>query len=485
MSRFRKTMDEVTRVPTRAAAATGIVLATATWCLLTGSAQSAELGPKELFELGGIGNDQLAELSNSEPWHDSGNEVLRRMLYRIERDVRPADLEQWSLGQVELERLVGDPEPYRLQVFQLRGRVLLAEPYLLSAKEDHLGDFASIWRCRMMLDSGKRPIEVFAARLPNAWKTGEPIEEPSGALAFFLKTSKPDDTGCAAFFLAARMAWYPPTHLGRLGMDVGLLDDVVVEAPPKKTPDGSTGGVDWNTRQLTESDHECFYQMLKVAGTAKNGQLGRWAREELAETGASNFSVVPLFNRPQTQQGRLVELRGAARRIVPVRVSEAEVKNRFGIEQYYQVYLFTEDSQDNPLVFCLRELPEGLPTGDGPDFGEELSVPGFFFKTWSYPISAAGSDGQPQRQLAPLLIGKSAVWYPARAPARLSPTAKLVGTGLIILVLGVVWWIFRQFARGDREFANRVRRRRSSEIASIQWDALDSSDKSTQEERST
>ena len=428
------TMDRSTRTANRVAAAMAIILLAA--CLLTGSAQSADLSPKELFELGGIGHDQLAELPNGEPWQVSANEVLRRMLYRIERDVRPADLERWSLGQVGLGRLASDPEAYRLQVFQLLGRVLLAEPYRLGAKETDTGGFASIWRCRMQLDSEERPIEVFTARVPKAWKIGEPIEEPSGVLAFLLKTSKSDDAGPAAFFLADRMAWYPSTYLGRLGMDVGLLDDVVVRPPPKKNPDGSTPEIDRQTWQLTERDHECFYQMLKAVGTAEDGQLDRWAREELGKSGASSFSVVPLFNRPQTQQGRLVELRGAARRIIPVRVSEAEVNERLGIEQYYQVYLFTEDSQDNPLVFCLRELPEGLPTGDGPGFGEELSIAGFFFKTWSYPISTDGSDGQPQRQLAPLLIGKSAVWYPERPSFRLSTIEKLVGAGLFLVILG-------------------------------------------------
>ncbi len=475
MSGPSSTIDGTTHFSGRLAAVTRVVLfVSATWGPLACSAQPADLGPKELFELGGIGKAELAEFRNGEPWQESGNEILRRMLFRIERDVRPIDLEQWSLGQAELKRLAEDPEAYSLQVFQLRGRVLVAEPCPLSSKEADTGGFASIWRCRMQLDSEQRPIEVFTARLPKAWKIGEPIDERSGALAFFLKTSKPGDSGPAAFFLASRMAWYPATYLGRLGMDVGLFDDVIVEPPPKKNSDGSTPEIDWKTRELTVSDHECFYQMLKAVGSAEEGQIERWAGEELAKTGASSFSVVPLFNRPQTQQGRLVQLRGAARRIIPVRVSEPEVIERFGVDQYYQVYLFTEDSQDNPLVFCLRELPEGLPVGDGPEFGEDVSVAGFFLKTWSYSISAQGSDGRSQRQLAPLLIGKSAVWYPARPAARLSAVEKAVGTVLLLLVLGVVWWGVRRFRRGDRDFADRMRRRKQSESVPVDWKALDS-----------
>lgn len=442
--------------------------------LLARATLSASLGPEDLFELAGIGPEEVANLSNGQPWQATGNDILRRMLYRIERDVRPADLEGWSLGDVDLEYLAGDPEAYRLQVFELSGRVVLAEPYRLSERQDDAGEFASIWRCRMLLDADGRAIDVFTARVPKAWRVGEPIDEPSGALAFFLKTSKLDGTGPAAFFLADRMAWYPPTHLGSLGMDVALLDDVLVEAPPRRNADGSVPEVNWTARQLTESDHESFYQMLKAVGSAEEGQLRRWAEQDLAEEGKSSFSIVPLFNQPQTQQTRLVELTGVARRIIPIRVGESEVHDRFGIEEYYQVYLFTDDSQNNPLVFCLRELPEGLPQGDGGDFGERLRVAGFFYKTWAYPTSAVSPDGERQRQLAPLLIGKSAVWYPAQSPSGLSPTERLVGTSLLILVLAVIWWVFRRFSRGDREFERRVRRRRPPGMSETDWRALES-----------
>ena len=425
-----------TRQVFRAMAVRVHLIALVIWSLQPGSLYSAGVGPKELFELAGIGAEQLAEFHDGEPWQASDNQILRRMLYRIQRDVRPADLEGWSLGEADPEHLADDPKAYRMQVFELRGRVVLAEPYRLSEAENEAGDFASIWRCRMLLEDDERPIDVFTARLPEAWSVGKPIDEPAGALAFFLKTSETDATGPRAFFLTNRMAWYPPTSLGRLGMDVALLDDVPLEAPPRLNPDGSTPEVDWSTRQLTERDHESFYQMLNAVGSAEDGQLSRWAEAELAAEGESSFSIVPLFNQPETQQGRLVELMGVARRIIPIRVGEAEVRERFGIKEYYQVYLFTDDSQDNPVVFCLRELPEGLPLGDGAGFGEQLRVPGFFYKTWSYPTSAASTDGKTQRQLAPLLIGKSAVWYPAQAPSDLSPTMRMVGTALLILVLG-------------------------------------------------
>ena len=118
-----------------------------------------------------------------------------------------------------------------------------------------------LWRCRMQLDRGDQ-VEVYAAKVPLAWRTSEAIEEPAGAMAFFL-SSHGSEAGCSAVFLSDRMAWYPATYLGRLGMDVGLLDDVRVEPPPKKDPAGPAPEIDWESRKLTSADHECFYQSCR------------------------------------------------------------------------------------------------------------------------------------------------------------------------------------------------------------------------------
>jgi len=43
------------------------------------------------------------------------------------------------------------------------------------------------------------------------------------------------------------------------------------------------------------------------------------------------------------------------------------------------------------VVFCVRELPKGMPMGDGPDYSEYVEVAGFFFKTWAYSPRARAS----------------------------------------------------------------------------------------------
>ena len=54
--------------------------------------------------------------------------------------------------------------------------------------------------------------------------------------------------------------------------------------------------------------------------------------------------------------------------------------------------VFTEDSQNRPLVFCVRELPPGMPTGG--DLREPIRVAGFFFKSWRYRTCATLDRGE-------------------------------------------------------------------------------------------
>jgi hypothetical protein len=249
-------------------------------------------------------------------------------------------------------------------------------------------------------------------------------------------------------FVATRLAWHPDTPLGNLGMDVGLFDDVD------------------QRRKLTVNDRECFYQMLGAVGRAEPGTLVRRAKQQLRETGQESYSVVPLFNDAKNQHGRLVSLRGITRRLVRIPVGDPDIAERFGIDHYYEMALYTEESSTAiggpaPLVFCLRDLPEGMPTGDGPDYAEEVQVAGFFMKTWAYRSQEAdveadvkGEEGEVD-QLAPLLIGRRPIWYPQQAPER-NTTAAAVAGGLFVLALLGIWIGLWQYSRSDRKFHERT-----------------------------
>ena len=240
--------------------------------------------------------------------------------------------------------------------------------------------------------------------------------------------------------------------LRRLGMDVGLLDDLV------------------DRKGLTGADREAFYQMLAAMAQAEPGTLRREAKRRLPtvaaelkrtdKEGNEYYSVVPLFNQPASQRGRLVALRGTARRVVRIGVGDEDIRERFGIDHYYTIYLFPEDAQHNPVVFGVRELPPGMPTGDGPEYGEYCEVAGFFFKSWAYraPSAARGPDapgGVHRVQFAPLLIGRQPVWFPRQPPARNALFGAIAG-GLFVVVLLGIWLALWASSRADRRFYDRT-----------------------------
>ena len=111
------------------------------------------------------------------------------------------------------------------------------------------------------------------------------------------------------------------------------------------------------------------------------------AREVQARAAEGRYSVAPLFNDADNQVGELVAFdgtaaasRGSTWTIRPT--APSDVARRFGIDHYYEIDVFTDDSQNNPIVFCARELPPGLTIGDR--LHEPVRIAGFFFKSWSF-----------------------------------------------------------------------------------------------------
>jgi len=235
--------------------------------------------------------------------------------------------------------------------------------------------------------------------------------------------------------VSARVAWYPDNLLGRLGMDVGLLDTVLNRTP------------------ITGEEREAFYQMLAAVGRARPGELLDQAEADLHGQGQAACSVVPLFNQADDQLGRLVVLEGVVRRAIRIVVDQPDIVARLGIDHYYEMDLFTDDSQGNPLVFCVRELPDGMPPGDSGPYAYRVRVAGFFFKTWAYHSSEAlesDRSGTPARQLAPLLIGRQPRLCPEPVP-QFDLVGRGVLIGLFVFGMGAAWWAILRMNRSKRK----------------------------------
>ena len=398
---------------------------------------------ESLLDLMRIGPRQLAGLTHGTPLHEKQKALVLRVLLRLD-DLPPEDIRRWARAHKDVATVPAEADSARGQFFHLSGKVVSVETVKLSPEDARRLPFKQYYRVRMVLDGGKPTVEILTRSIPRAWlklSKQNNLTAPASAVGMFLRLSEDAAGRNEPVFAARRIAWHPHTPLGQLGMDVGLLESLR------------------DRKKIDARERECFYQMLAAVGRAGPGQLMQTAREELKREGEKSFSVVPLFNDPDQQRGRLVMLSGTARRVVKVHVKDADIVRRHGIRYYYEIYLYTPDSQDNPLVFCVRDLPEGMPAGSDPQYNQQLKVAGFFLKTWAFRPEKAGTpDGDPNaRQLAPLLIGREPLWIEPPKSSGSNPWLGAAAGGLFILVLLAIWLAVWRSAKKDRQLRHKPR----------------------------
>ena len=282
----------------------------------------------------------------------------------------------------------------------------------------------TLYRCTMKQDNGV--IDIYTPFLPKAWNEGGPMQERSAAFGVYVKTYKNTPV-----FLAPAMRWYPDTWLGNLGFDVASFDQV----PVGRVTELEQHDEETNRRmfKFTEADWDPFYGLLKAISNAPKELLEEEAKKQQAEM---PIGVTDLFNHPHKVRSKAVMLRGTAKRVVPTPVTDSEVQTLFGIDHYYQIFLFSEQSQGNPIVVCVRELPEGMPTGSADDFAETITVAAVPYKLWIYETTAGP-------HYAPLLVGQTPVWHPKPRP----PQSITNFSFTFFFVLVLIWFGCRLWAR--------------------------------------
>ncbi len=388
--------------------------------------------PRAMFRDLGVKDSYFNRLVDGRPLEADEQETVLRILFRL-RVFPPVDLDRWALDIDKLDiKSRGD-------IVRLRGKVSEIEPIKPPQEAAQRYELARYYRCRLQLEESSQNVDVYTENVPAEWQKGAKPDADAGALGTFLKNAGKSNGQSLLVFAAPRLAWYPDDLLGRLGMDYGLFDTVLDQKP------------------ITAQDREAFYQLLAAVGRAGPDQLleqaeanlpklpenMRWTDQENQE----HYSVVPLFNDAAAQRGRLVELSGIARRVEEIfldEVQDADIIARFGFNHYFQISLFTGDSDANPLTFCVRELPEGMPFGNLPRYGEMVRIAGFFFKTWRYAVPKQADPASPSgdtktAQLSPLLIGQSVAWRPVLKPTQSSTSSTVVIGVLFVTVMMIVW----------------------------------------------
>jgi hypothetical protein len=420
--------------------------------------------PIEMLDAVGVDASLRVYLQQGSPWvADIEDEILLKMLHRLP-DFPLQFRERWAFpwDAAHREAVVADPSAWQGQFFRLPFTVSTLEKVTFADEVAQWFGFDGYYRLQVELDDASTT--VFARTIPQAWQKkladagpdAKPvsIDQPGSAVAMFLKTGATGqgsdgekEPSSAFYFAAERVAWHPETVLGRLGMDAGLFDLVEDQK--------SIGG----------KDREPFYQLLAAVGRAKPGKLMELAKAELGKgpDGRQKWTTAAsLFNTPEQMRGHLALLVGNVRRAVRVEVRDPDIVERFGIRYYYELYLFTADSQDNPIVVCVRDLPKGMPTGSGTSYCQRVEVAGIMLKSWAFTSKANIREGEEKkRQLAPLLIGREPVWIRYEKPAD-SPWPTTITVAAIVFVLFILWYFLRRQAKADR--AAKQRRREKMDI---------------------
>lgn len=351
-----------------------------------------------------------AALEEPGDWNDAKREAALRVLGRLTRIPEPLGT-RWATAAEPLPRgpaidLLGD------RLHAVAGRAVRVDTLPLSAEQAERFGHKQLEVVRLRCQDG-RVVDLLAAHVPSAWPRGRAIDESASAVGLPLAVGPgpgPGEEPADMLLATARVAWFPDTLLGRLGVDQGLFDSVV---------DG---------RQLVPGDAAAFWAVLAAAG--------RCPGEELAGAAGGPGDIVPLIDPArrwfEERRGTPFTVEGVARRATRIEVDDPIIAKQIGTDHYWELFVFVPTpllkindrlQDDYPIVCCVRALPPGMPTG--PRIGERVRVSGFAFKRYGYPlpdVTISSSQGerrqQGQRQETALLVGREPVWLPAPSPAR-------------------------------------------------------------------
>lgn len=168
--------------------------------------------------------------------------------------------------------------------------------------------------------------------------------------------------------------------------------------------------------------------------------------DDVQKAAKKNIPFDSLIIDAAQHRGKLIHLKGKARRILPFDAGS----NQEGIQQLYELWIFTKESSKDPLHIICTELPEGIPTGEKIK-PVDVTVCGYFFKREGYK----SKNGL---RITPLILAKSPQWHQPVATAiseKNRTTYYLLG-GVIAGILFVCLIVWRS-RLGDKQFDKKFR----------------------------
>ncbi|MDB5336344.1 MAG: hypothetical protein JWN70_1963 [Planctomycetaceae bacterium] len=205
---------------------------------------------------------------------------------------------------------------------------------------------------------------------------------------------------------------------------------------------------------VRDVESEAYYKVLDHARKTQYVLQKKVAAENVArhekhfreqpETARRKFSLfTDVFTHPEEYTGELLTLKGYVRKN---HKHPADADDPSQIPTY-EAWLYTPDSQHNPVVVVYTDLPKGMPVGGS--LVETVEVTGYFFKVYGY----RAQDGL---RAAPMLLAKTFDWTPK--VVRDTTAERVVYfliTGALVCGLVFVFWKMnqRQHARLSKQAA--------------------------------
>ncbi|MBM4076413.1 MAG: hypothetical protein FJ267_12330, partial [Planctomycetes bacterium] len=195
-----------------------------------------------------------------------------------------------------------------------------------------------------------------------------------------------------------------------------------------------------NTMGIRYEERDAYFEILALAQEIPLSHQQQFA-DEFRELRRSEFpsyarrkpsefpTFVDLFQFPEEYRGRPVTLHGVLRKLTKFNPG----KNSYGIQEAYEGWIYTGDSQSHPTAVVFLNKPYDLSVGG--DLTEEVRVTGYFFKMYGY-------DANDVPRKAPLILAGEIEWRrgQGRYIARSLPFELYLIVGFVAFVVGYAIW---------------------------------------------
>ena len=365
-------------------------------------------------ELAGISASVSFDTKDDLPLDPQAKTVVN-MLYRLQK-ASPATLDRFAAfsKDVRLTQARDETIDFRFWLFRFSAnltkiqKVPIADAPPTSDSIDHL------YRCTALATDSTGssiPCTILTRSIPSQLPLETEIDtsiQVTGLLYCRALVSTPVEAGPAdqptganqptLVFIADRLGWFPKKEsaadkqmvaLASTGFDIAQLDRIK----------------SCNGKALGTKDADAFYQMLTTVGTGHDIPPAVPIKSVIAKS-TENI-------------GARVELTARCRACTRVKVGDPDKRERYGIDHFYQMFVFpdldqaivlTENTPDGPakavykrfpVTICATQLPEGLSPEDVS--GSAISIDGTFFRIWKYDAEI-NQQANTSATISPLII---------------------------------------------------------------------------------